>query len=112
MDTVAQTAMDIAFADDPLPSTLNIVHPRPIKWSTLFASLKDAIQESTRGTFSPRLVSFQEWFSILKSAADRQNHADDLRQLVRGIFDHEVILTSTQPACVENSGLLPTCGIT
>ncbi|KAF4582493.1 putative NRPS-like protein biosynthetic cluster [Pleurotus pulmonarius] len=110
MDTVAQTAMDIAFADDPLPSTLNIVHPRPIKWSTLFVSLKDAIQESTRGTFSPRLVSFQEWFNILKSAADRKNHADDLRQLpalkILAFFQH-VVLSDEHLQDTQESGGFP-----
>lgn len=94
MDTVAQTAMDIAFTDGPLPSTINIVHPRPIKWSSLFTALKDAIQESTRGAFSPRMVSFQEWFDILKSAADHKSRADDLRQLpalkVLAFFEHVV----------------------
>ncbi|KAJ8701439.1 hypothetical protein PTI98_000222 [Pleurotus ostreatus] len=80
IDTVAQAALDIAFTDGPLPSTINVVHPRPVKWSSLFASLKDTIQETTRGVFSPRIVSFKEWFDTLQSAANQEN-PPDLRQL-------------------------------
>jgi hypothetical protein len=73
VDAVAQSILEIALSNKSPPPVLNVVHPRPITWSSMIATLCNALNQSKR--FHPdglKLVSFQKWFKLLESFPDSE----------------------------------------
>ncbi|KZP33662.1 acetyl-CoA synthetase-like protein [Athelia psychrophila] len=64
-NTVSQTILDVAFAEEHL-ITLNVVHPRPTRWSTVIKHIRDALQHSGLTCQALPLVHFTEWFDALE----------------------------------------------
>lgn len=78
-DAVASTILDVAFASDKPERALNVVHPRPVSWRSLFEGLADAL--ASNGRRLP-LVPWSEWQAMLESrAADATE--EDLNAVVR-----------------------------
>ncbi|KAL4260482.1 Adenylate-forming Reductase [Pleurotus pulmonarius] len=70
MDCVAQVALDIAFSQrSKLPAVVNIVHPRPVAWTTLFTAIQQALKANTRGRVTLPLIPFKEWHELLQAQA-------------------------------------------
>ena len=73
MDAVSNSIMELIFHDKRLPPVLNIVHPRPTEWNTVFKLIRDALVLQKRLDSPLALISFQEWFYILEAHAKAAN---------------------------------------
>ncbi|KAF8954562.1 hypothetical protein BDZ97DRAFT_1975945 [Flammula alnicola] len=69
MDAVSQTILDVVWSAES-PMALNVVHPRPIPWTSVFSSINEAIVQE--GILSAKLqtIDFQTWVSQLEVHAD------------------------------------------
>ncbi|TCD65176.1 putative NRPS-like protein biosynthetic cluster [Steccherinum ochraceum] len=69
MNTAARAMIDIIFSvtGQPDPLLVNLVHPRPIKWSTVFQSIGDALSKPLP------LVPFTEWLAKVESLSENAN---------------------------------------
>ncbi|KAG6863132.1 hypothetical protein C0993_012766, partial [Termitomyces sp. T159_Od127] len=73
MHAVSKTILDIAFSADNLPEAINLVHPRPVKWVEVMNAFKAVLDKDG---YPLRMVSFQEWFSLLEKRAGNASDAD------------------------------------
>ncbi|KAF8896177.1 hypothetical protein BD779DRAFT_1608500 [Infundibulicybe gibba] len=71
MDAVAQALVDVAFSENCPPTTMNLVHPKPVGWNTMISSIRDASHRELGKT--PSLVPFREWFALLEKHASTPN---------------------------------------
>ena len=69
MHAVSKAILDVAFYDKQPPIALNIVHPRPVEWSTVVRDVRDALLEAKVGSEALPLVPFEEWFEKLEGRA-------------------------------------------
>ena len=68
MDIVSQAILDVAYSAE-APAALNIVHPRPIPWTSIISSINDAmVQEGVIQSPLP-VIDMQSWVSKLKAHA-------------------------------------------
>ncbi|KAJ7455824.1 hypothetical protein FB451DRAFT_1354034 [Mycena latifolia] len=112
-ETVAQAVLDVAFdsCEDPkCPfSILNLVHPQPVPWNFVMASVRDVIKAKRIGD-SPamRLVDFSEWCAELESFSIGRKSTTDYASLP-GIklldFFSSLAKTSSGSADSEFGGL-------
>ena len=68
MDAVAQTVLDTAWSRTP-PAVMNVVHPRPVAWNTLFAAVNDVVLAEGLLTEKLPFVDFRMWVTRLEEAA-------------------------------------------
>ncbi|KNZ74034.1 Linear gramicidin synthase subunit D [Termitomyces sp. J132] len=73
MHTVSKAILDVAFSSEKFPVAINLVHPRPIQWSEVIDALKAVL---VKDGFPLRVVSFQEWFSLLEKRSKNASDAD------------------------------------
>jgi hypothetical protein len=66
MDSVANSIVDLVFNVDRLPPAINIVHSDPVNWNAVIQDVADAMVQELHLPTPLRLVSFQEWFSLLE----------------------------------------------
>ena len=66
MDSVANSIVDLVFNVDKLPPAINIVHSDPVQWNAVIQDVADAMVGELHLPTPLRLVSFQEWFSLLE----------------------------------------------
>ncbi|KAG7088662.1 putative NRPS-like protein biosynthetic cluster [Marasmius oreades] len=66
---VSSTILDIAFADRHEPA-VNIVHPRPVKWTEVMKEIKEALEDFGVAKSELKVVPYKEWFSILEKKAE------------------------------------------
>lgn len=76
MDAVADIVGDLVLSEKPSASVLNVVHPRPVPWRTIF----DAINVQL-GTEPLRTVPYRQWLNALRDVEARRN-VQDLEQIV------------------------------
>jgi hypothetical protein len=69
MHAVSKAILDVAFSDEQLPIALNIVHPRPVEWSTAIRDVRDALLEAKVNCEALPLVPFGDWFEQLEGRA-------------------------------------------
>jgi hypothetical protein len=69
MHAVSKAILDVAFSDKQLPIALNIVHPRPVEWSTVMRDVRDALLEAKVSSEALPLIPFRDWFEQLESRA-------------------------------------------
>ena len=62
MDTVAGTLVDVTLSESP-PAFINIVHPRPVQWDTMFGAIGNELDPKLS------LVPFDYWFKKLEDAS-------------------------------------------
>lgn len=72
MDAVAEAILDVAFAKEHAPLTINLVHPHPVTWNSVMKAIRVSLI-SAKGLSSNalRLVPFNEWYAMLKEADTR-----------------------------------------
>lgn len=75
MDAVANIILDLVVLPQPEPPLVNVVHPRPIAWDTVFKLINDAI-----GANLPA-VPYAEWLSKLE-AHDKDSSTQTLQKIV------------------------------
>ena len=81
MHSVAQTILDIASSQPPVPPALNIVHPRPVTWNAVIGAINAAlVEEGIIGSKLP-VVDFATWFSQLEQHSKNASE-DSLRDIV------------------------------
>lgn len=73
MDIVADAVVHTARLTDNLPLSINVVHPRPIAWTTLITFIRNALV--SQGKPELRLVPWSEWLRDL--AAQDQSKLDE-----------------------------------
>lgn len=76
MDACAGAVVDLITSDQPLPPLVNVVHPRPTPWRTIFQHLNNAVS-----TEPLAVVPLSEWIRTLVSRAP-QGDIQDHEQLV------------------------------
>ncbi|TFK53343.1 putative aminoadipate reductase [Heliocybe sulcata] len=77
-EVVAQAVLDAAFAGERPPSTLNVLHPRPVSWSSIMEDVRTALMEIVdQGKSEPLpLVPFKQWIALLEKKAAGATEGD------------------------------------
>ncbi|KAG6878054.1 putative NRPS-like protein biosynthetic cluster [Termitomyces sp. T159_Od127] len=96
------TILDIAFSDDKLPEAINLVHPRPAKWDMVIDALKAVLDQ---GGSSLRIVSFQEWFSLLEKHAKNASDVDNQLIPALKLLEFFRTISKSDHVIVESDGL-------
>jgi hypothetical protein len=69
MHAVSKAIIDVAFTEAQPPVVLNIVHPRPVEWSTIMRDVNDALLAANVTTNILPMVPFSQWFEELEGRA-------------------------------------------
>ena len=101
MDVVSQAILDVALSNQAPTIALNIVHPKPSRWSTIVRSVADALHHTGVTREVVPLLPFHEWLGLLEQRSEGAD-ADDMAEIV-SIQNYlyyicEVADTFTQPA--------------
>lgn len=97
MDAMAQTVLDTAWSRTPRP-VLNVVHPRPVAWNTLFTAVNETILAEGLVNEKLPIVDFRMWITRLEEAAADAT-LETLENIVsRVFFRNSTMAHSTQPA--------------
>lgn len=78
MDAVARAVVDVVLGRE-APELINVVHPRPAKWSDVFGAMQAEL-----GVTLP-FVPFDEWVKRLEAVADNAS-ASDLEKIVGSLL--------------------------
>lgn len=76
MHAVSKAILDVAFAEEPPTIALNIVHPRPVEWSTVMRGVSDALLAAKVTSKTLPLLPFGEWFKALEERAKAADEHD------------------------------------
>ncbi|KZP13551.1 hypothetical protein FIBSPDRAFT_960466 [Athelia psychrophila] len=68
-DVVSQAILDVALSKQSPGIALNIVHPRPSRWSTIVTSVADALHRAGVAGHCLPLAPFTEWLARLEQRA-------------------------------------------
>jgi hypothetical protein len=79
MDSVAKSIVDLVFNVDQLPPAINIVHSDPVTWNKVIQDVADAMVQELHLPTPLRLVSFQEWFSLLEKQGSLLDEASEVK---------------------------------
>jgi len=79
MDSVANSIVDLVFNVDRLPPAINIVHSHPVKWNTVIQDVADAMVHELHLSKPLKLISFQEWFSLLEKHGSSLDEANQIK---------------------------------
>lgn len=77
MDAVSNCIVELIFQTERLPPALNIVHPRPTDWNTIFKFIGDALVLQKGLDLPFTSISFQKWFYILEAHAKAANEENE-----------------------------------
>ncbi|KAH9475986.1 putative NRPS-like protein biosynthetic cluster [Psilocybe cubensis] len=78
MHAVSQAILDVAWSSlATAEPALNIVHPRPISWDTVFSFINEALVQEGAVKAPLPIVTFQEWFALLEKVAAAGNSGSD-----------------------------------
>jgi hypothetical protein len=67
---VSNAILDVAFSDEQSLTALNIVHPRPVEWSTVMRDVREALLAAKVNSEILPLVPFEEWLKQLEGRAE------------------------------------------
>lgn len=82
---VSDAILDVAFADEEPPPTMNLVHPRPVTWKSVVQPISEAIYQKGLTSSPLPLISFTQWVERLeKHAVDTSE--EDVRRAVSRTF--------------------------
>lgn len=82
MDAVAQAILDVGLGKDSAPKALNFVHPRPITWTSMITSIREALVARNKlDAASLPLISFGDWVARLGEQAKNAKD-EDLQKIV------------------------------
>ncbi|KAJ7117635.1 hypothetical protein C8R44DRAFT_832337 [Mycena epipterygia] len=103
VDVVAQSIREIALTREALPPVLNVVHPRPIAWSSMISILRDALIEAK--SVAPdalQLLPFQHWLKLLEKCQDSNLPALKLLAFFRDMSQRDAHVGG---AATESAGM-------
>ncbi|KAF9062745.1 hypothetical protein BDP27DRAFT_1427576 [Rhodocollybia butyracea] len=70
MDAVCDALLDIGFSEEPAPIAVNVVHPKPISWTSVMQHVRAALLEAKRlPPDALQLVPYSEWVSAVEQYA-------------------------------------------
>ena len=106
MDSVANSIVDLVFNVDRLPPAINIVHSDPVSWNTVIQDVAHAMARELHLPMPLRLVSFQEWFSLLERHCSSLDDSSQIKIVSR--FSRRIarLLTFLDAAGLETAGFL------
>ena len=110
MDSVANSIVDLVFSDDRLPPAINIVHSDPVKWNTVIQDVADAMVQKLHLPTPLRLVSFQEWFSLLEKHGSSLDEAKQVKIVSHFAWRMISVLMLFGAAGLEVAGFLQEYG--
>jgi hypothetical protein len=110
MDSVANSIVDLIFNVDRLPPAINIVHSHPVNWSAVIQDVADAMVQELHLPTPLRLVSFQEWFSLLEKHGSSSDEAKQVKIVSRFAWRMIRLLTLLDTAGLEIAGFLQGSG--
>ncbi|KAF9463989.1 putative nonribosomal peptide synthetase [Collybia nuda] len=77
MDAVAKAILDVGLGKGPVPKALNFVHPRPITWTSMISSIREAlIAQNNLDTTTLPLIPFSDWVEKIGEQAKRAKDED------------------------------------
>lgn len=90
MQAVSQVILEVAFATEAPSIALNIVHPKPVAWSTVMQPISEALYKADLTSQVLPLITSKHWFEMLEQ---RERGADekDMSRVVRASFYHSNI---------------------
>ena len=100
MDSVANSIVDLVFNVDRLPPAINIVHSDPVNWNAVIQDVADAMVRELHLPMPLRLVSFQEWFSLLEKHGSSLDEAKQVK-----IVSHFAWRMIRLPMLLDTAGL-------
>lgn len=83
MQAVAGAILDVAFATEMPSIALNIVHPKPVAWSSILQHVSEALHAANVTEKVLPLVPFADWFAKLEQRASRANEKEMRRVVSR-----------------------------
>ena len=81
MNAITDITLDLIFSSDKLPSILNVVHPQPITWPEVFATLNDSLGGQMQMMSLSGWVADLERKSLLASPEMAENIVCNKRSL-------------------------------
>lgn len=99
MNTVSQAVLDIGLSVKAPTIALNIVHPRPSRWSAIIESIADALHRTGITQDVVPLVPFSEWLGRLEQRSQGADAVDMANIVsVMTLYVHSVTNELFQPA--------------
>ncbi|KAG1726867.1 putative aminoadipate reductase [Suillus paluster] len=74
-DRVAAAALDVALSETYVP-LVNMTHPRPVQWQTIFEGVRDALAASGKTSHSLPLEPYSDWMQKLEQRAHGAKERD------------------------------------
>ncbi|KAG0700207.1 putative nonribosomal peptide synthetase [Suillus ampliporus] len=74
-DRVAAAALDVALSETHVP-LVNVTHPRPVQWRTIFEGVRDALSASGQTKHALPLEPYPEWIQKLERRAHGAKERD------------------------------------
>jgi hypothetical protein len=110
-EAVSGTILDVALGADTPERALNVVHPRPIAWSSMMGAVADELVRHGITKDRLPLVETREWFAKLAGAAESADEAR-LKHIVRACpaFSTRLSVSPTLLACDQAPRLFPRTG--
>jgi hypothetical protein len=80
VDNISRIILDVLFKKEVLPTSLNVVHPKPIPWTYMINTVNHALQKNN---VCPKLalVSWAEWMSKVEKFGSGRLDQDLLQSL-------------------------------
>jgi hypothetical protein len=101
MHAVSKAILDVAFSDEQPPIALNIVHPRPVEWSTVMRNVREGLLAAQVSSETLPLVPFEEWFEQLEKramVADVHDISSIVSIYCQIIMTYVLTVSDSQPA--------------
>lgn len=112
MDTVAGAVLNLVLSRESPPDVLNVVHPRPARWTEVFGTINDAL-----GAQLP-FVPYAQWLAKLEALATNADNGQ-LEAVVRIIIavmvicgtDAYAVAGSQAPRVLQENGFRSRCRV-
>ncbi|KZP33045.1 acetyl-CoA synthetase-like protein [Athelia psychrophila] len=108
---VSQVILEVAFAAEAPSIALNVVHPKPVAWSTVMQPISEALHKANLTTKVLPLIPFKQWFEMLEQ---RERGADEkdmsrvpaikLLEFFRGLSSADAAIRQSQGTDAEAGG--------
>jgi hypothetical protein len=79
---VAQILLDVAFSTEDRIPALNVVHPRPVPWTSIISAINDALVQEGVLKELLAIVEFAEWFEMLEIRAREDSSTRNIDDIV------------------------------
>jgi thioester reductase-like protein len=79
---VAQILLDVAFSTEDRIPALNVVHPRPVPWTSIISAINDALVQEGVLKELLAIVEFSEWFEMLEIRAREDSSTRNIDDIV------------------------------